>query len=150
MHKKRLLKLADLLEENAANRKGAKFDIGDWGSSSSKEMTMTCGTQACALGLAAISGVFKKQGLSYHTHKFLYYDKHHCPSVPNIHIDVIFTRKDGTKIFGFQAAEDLFDIDTAASFWLFSGDGLKHQTGAKAERAAAKRIRKFVADGLTS
>jgi hypothetical protein len=64
---RRLLKLAALLLADAKNKKGIKFDIGTVGrvaDSTKEEVPLDCGTTACAMGLAAISGVFKKQGLT--------------------------------------------------------------------------------------
>jgi hypothetical protein len=64
---RRLLKLAALLLVDAKNKKGIKFDIGTVGRVSDptkEEIPLDCGTTACAMGLAAISGAFKKQGLT--------------------------------------------------------------------------------------
>lgn len=76
--KRRLLKLADMLEADAKNKKRIKFDLDFVGEPSSGEERMahwvgkikwkpevSCGTTACAMGLASISGEFKKAGLSY-------------------------------------------------------------------------------------
>lgn len=70
---RRLLKLAALLEADAKNKKGIKFDITTVGRPSNldkefrsvEDVKLDCGTIACAMGLAAISGKFKKQGLDY-------------------------------------------------------------------------------------
>jgi hypothetical protein len=62
VNKKRLLKLADLLEADAKNRKGIKFDLGTVAMSSAEdgnfikgelEPSVSCNTVACAMGLAA-------------------------------------------------------------------------------------------------
>src|SRR5580704_5650057 len=68
MNKRRLLKLADLLEADAKNKKGIQFDYHHWGSVGNREEPLSCGTSACALGLAAISGAFTRAGLGYTTH----------------------------------------------------------------------------------
>ncbi len=76
MNKDRIQRFIDLLKADAANPKGVKFDMGVWthpeGAVSrrdvpvgTKEVKVDCGTHACALGLAAISGVFKDDGLSF-------------------------------------------------------------------------------------
>src|SRR4051812_18831228 len=79
--RRRLLKLADLLEADAKNKKGVKFDLeviaqrsvpntDVYGFEDSDflpddTVPIDCGTTACAFGLAALSGVFRRQGLSY-------------------------------------------------------------------------------------
>lgn len=79
MNKDRLTRMVDLLKRDAANPKGVKFDLGMWaapaqrgatrwgGVSDSEPLTVaaSCGTKACAFGLAAISGEFAKDGLTY-------------------------------------------------------------------------------------
>ena len=69
MQKRRLLKLAAMLQADAKNKKGIQFDIGTVGRPStdiftpfdaSKPIPLDCGTTACAMGLAVISGEFKK------------------------------------------------------------------------------------------
>lgn len=84
MNKRRLLKLADLLEEDAANAKGVKFDLRVVACHAKKHKeaptspyddgryfrpgerpTLDCGTAAGAVGLAVLSGAFKRQGFTY-------------------------------------------------------------------------------------
>ena len=77
---RRLLKLADMLEADAKNKKGIKFDlrivgqvsdINQYYNTSKKfEPKLDCGTSACAMGLAAISGKFKRAGLSYRVRNY--------------------------------------------------------------------------------
>ena len=127
MHKKRLLKLADLLEADAKNKKGIKFDMGTWGVT--EYGNLSCGTQACAMGLAALSGAFKRQGLRAE----IYFGD----------VTVHFGEYEG-----FAAASELFGISGGDACWLFSSsyyDGA--MIGAKAECIVAKRIRAFVAEG---
>lgn len=131
MNKKRLLKLADLLEADAKNRKGIKFDLGTWGyvDDDSKGL-VSCGTTACAMGLAAISGAFKRQGLSH--------------KLEGNYIVVMHDGKEG----GFSAACNLFGIEYYEARSLFDSEHYPmdvETVGAAGERYVAKRIRDFVA-----
>jgi hypothetical protein len=131
MNKRRLLKLADLLEEDAANKKGIKFDLGLWGASDEDDapVSVSCGTTACAMGLAVVSGAFKRAGLTNY-----YGDSGDriCP---------VFEGYDG-----FEAAQRLFKISQDQSFFLFdqSQYPIGSTSGARGERYVAKRIRDFV------
>ena len=80
MHVERLQRLAALLRKDADDPKGVKFDLGVWAAPSEdyqksrgghyfphnavEKIEVSCGTTACALGLAAISGEFKADGLT--------------------------------------------------------------------------------------
>lgn len=129
MNKKRLLKLADLLEADAKNKKGIKFDMYGWGVVSDPLNPVSCGTAACAMGLAALSGAFKRAGLDYYL-------------PPNASL-LRFTWK-GVATDGFTAGAALFGISEEDSMTIFSAD-TAHDTGASAERRRAKIIRQFVA-----
>ena len=126
MNKRRLLKLAKLLRANAKNKTGVKFDIESWGKVPPGEVKLDCGTTACAVGLAVISGVFKKQGLSYQ-------NQYGIP-VPTYQ---------GER--GFFAVETFFNITEPQALYLFHKDeyALSLRQGAKAERAVATRIERF-------
>jgi len=145
VNKKRLLKLADLLEADAKNKKGIKFDLGTIVSHSEpvigadgwprswhvkgEKPTLDCKTAACAVGLAAISGAFKRQGFSYCVTK----DKG---------IELVFGRSRG---FG-SAASKFFGLSAEESEFLFFPDSYDGEIiGARGERKVAKRIRDFVA-----
>jgi hypothetical protein len=127
MNKRRLLKLAALLEADAKNKNGIKFDMCDWGTVKNPDATMSCGTSACAMGLAALSGVFKRAGLRGGVKSgAIHFYWHDYP------------------VGGLYAAQKLFDIDRLTAMELFlPGDGRIY--GAAAERAKAKQIRKLVA-----
>lgn len=148
IRKRRLLKLADLLEYNAKNRKGAKFDMGTWGrvDDANAEPEMSCGTTCCALGLAAISGTFKRAGLGFEIHK----DNTTSP------IQIIYRNpKTGRKLRGdaLDAATKVFHITRYEAEHLFipmsypCGFFESGTTGAKVERKVAKRIRKLAETG---
>lgn len=143
MHKKRLLKLVDLLEKNAKNKRGMKFDMTMWGEKVGKsEMGVNCRTVGCALGLAALSGEFKRQGLRYEIESYNEYadDK-------KIEYSLYIYHKNGGE--GTEAAACLFDINSGEATWLFTPDGYsKHLRGARGELEVAKRIRDFVAEKI--
>jgi hypothetical protein len=139
--KRRLLKLADMLEEDAKNKKGLKFNIAVVGVPmkgmqqleddevpKDYQPKLDCGTSGCAMGLAAISGRFKRAGLSYEL------------------VDaMIETTMNGRVVDYDIAAQELFNITGMESHYLFSPFEYPFGTvGAKGERYVAKRIRQFV------
>jgi hypothetical protein len=144
MNKKRLLKLADLLEADAKNKKGIKFNMGTWGDIYETDNLMSCGTKACAMGLAALSGAFKRAGLGYNLTR--YPDLEYCPAQLNI----TFSRNGYTHHGGIVSAMHLFDLTDQQAEALFTPNDLfgGTYTGAEAERHLAKLIRKFVAGKL--
>jgi len=147
MNKRRLLKLADLLEANAKNRKGARFNIRTWGDvDNDAEPELSCGTTVCAIGLAAVSGAFKRAGLRYKIEPgwFSY-------NIEVFHEDKAAIRRLGdSSASGFLAARLLFDLSEREAAFFFlpareGGCGLPNNgQGAVAERALAKLIRRFV------
>lgn len=130
MNKRRLLKLADLLEADAKNKKGIKFDLNYFvRPDDPKEPSATCNTTACAVGLACVSGAFKRSGLGM------------VLSSNGFEIIPKFKRR-----FGEEAARSFFGIKGTEFYFLFMpGSYLVGDSGSKAERAVAKRIRDFVA-----
>lgn len=139
MQKRRLLKLADLLEKDAKNKKGIKFDMTDWGTMFDVKKPLSCDTRACAMGLAALSGAFKRQGLTY---GFVMSGDEHDVGCTRINFEY-----KGRRTNGFSAAERLFEISMREAEYLFS-PGNFDDRGGKGEREAAKRIRDFVRDGI--
>lgn len=135
MNKRRLLKLADLLEADAKNKKGIKFNLFVWGEGEGRP-GIHCGTMACAMGLAALSGAFRRAGLRTRIVQFG---------------DGAWDM--GVKLGGLggtEAASALFDIDREAADWLFTPTGYQDvPQGASGERLVAKRIRDFVAGKAT-
>jgi hypothetical protein len=129
VNKRRLLKLADLLEADAKNKNGIKFDLYDWGNARDDgEVALNCGTTACAMGLAVLSGAFKRAGLTNGGARYYISPEH------------------GDNI-GFDAAASLFGIELSEVEFLFAQSKYpaKYQKGAVGERAVTKRIRQFVA-----
>lgn len=141
MNKRRLLKLADLLEKDARNKKGVKFDLDQWGETEKarKFVKVDCNTQACAIGLACVSGAFKREGLTYdldNTGRL-------SPEIPNPNrVDPFATR----TLDGWPAVTTFFDINDRDARRLFNPIKGRPTKGAAAERAVAKDIRKFVAE----
>lgn len=143
MNKKRLLKLADLLEADAENPSGIKFDLNSWGAREDipndripEAIPVDCGTTACAVGLACISGAFKRAGLSYKLTTF--------NMGGGNHISPRFKR-----FKEMEAVRRFFELNDDESYSLFvSWRYPKHlQEGAAGEREVAKRIREMVANG---
>lgn len=133
---KRLLKLADLLMADARSNKGIKFDFSDWGHVKHKfagllpgnRAPVSCATTACAMGLAAVSGAFKRQGLDHEV----------------VGGFLRFTIK-GEHVYGHYAARQLFGIPPNDAAWLFTAGHPGRGKGPAAERAVAKRLRDYVA-----
>ena len=123
-----LLQLADLLESNSNNPKGAKFYFMDFGFTEEEGVApgLDCGTTACAVGLAAISGLFPRLGFAHDAHEY------------TINITL-----DGVHEDGFKAAQEAFEISYDDSCFLFANVPLKTQRGADAERELAQVIRWF-------
>jgi hypothetical protein len=132
MNKRRLLKLADLLEADAKNKRGVKFDLSRWGFSADRvePAEPACGTYACAIGLAVLSGAFQRAGLrNFHGE--------HSPAVLPAFGGAV----------GFTAAAKLFGIAHSEAEFMFHQDHYPSTkiSGATGERYVAKRIRDFVA-----
>lgn len=144
MEDKRLLKLADMLEADAANEKGLKFDMRTWGSRAKdvsgnrnfeatsdfkrkNEVAVSCDTAGCAIGLACLSGSFKRAGLSY--------------SVSDGYVTPTYN-----GLRNFYAVEAFFGLDYRDAVDLFLPESYRTRRGAKAELTVARRIRKFVKD----
>lgn len=132
MKKRLLMRLVKLLEADAKNPNGLRFDMGTWGHSDAGPILQSCGTTACAMGLAVISGAFSKEGLK---NEFKNKPRKVAPVMP-----------DGST--GYGAAAALFDIDYCEADYLFSPTAYRDEViGARGERLVARRIRKFVERG---
>lgn len=133
MNKHRLLKLADLLEKDAKNKKGIRFYMGTFGEIGDENNPLSCSTTACAMGLAVLSGAFRRTGIGYR--------------VEGGEIDITWK---GRKIGGFEAAARLFEINSKDADRLFvphySGHGMVRE-GASDERNMAAQIREYVKTG---
>lgn len=67
----RLERLANLLDDHVRDSSGRTFDLETWGERKTRRggflwlSHVECGTTACAVGLACLSGQFAADGLSY-------------------------------------------------------------------------------------
>jgi hypothetical protein len=134
---RRLLKLAALLLADAKNKKGIKFDIGTVArvaDPTKKEVPLNCGTTACAMGLAAISGAFKKQGL---TAKF---------SNESYEDNSLWCAWNGRIRDYDRTAMSLFGITQDQANYLFSPWTYHYdkKTGARGEKEVVRRIHRVV------
>ena len=142
MQKRRLMKLAKMLLEDAKKENGIKFDIGTVGRSSDginpfvpkQVVALDCGTTACAMGLAAISGAFKKEGLGYKINPYTLHNQ-------------IVPKWNGRALDYDQAAMKLFNITKEQANYLFSPwtYPLDKRREAKGEREVVRRIKRVVA-----
>lgn len=134
MKNKRLLKLADLLDEDAKNKKGIKFDMYQWGRVKNADHPVSCGTHACALGFAALTGKFKGLGASISPDGRVRFK-----------LDDILVEPDEVSKEIFGLTEDQFKYLFIGSAYLENEKfGVAGMEGAKAERRVAKRIRRLV------
>lgn len=146
MKKVRMLKLAGLLEADAADPKGVKFDMETWGLGKSEKLALSCGTQVCAMGLAALSGVFKSAGLRWSIDRTEVDD---CgdPACTGCGPNRLYTMEiECNGADGLEAAEELFGIDEIVAGFLFYPESYKktQRKGKAAKLAVAKRIRGVV------
>lgn len=140
MRKDLLERLATLLETDATNPTGIKFDMRIWAKKSGEDtvrnyyhddvVQANCGTTGCAFGLAAISGAFKDDGLTY---------------------DIIGGRLTPTfdGRIEYDAAAALFELERHDAEKLFDPFFYEatQRVGAEAELEVARRIRELVTDG---
>lgn len=148
MHVERLQRMAKLLRDDAANPTGVQFDLGTWGSAAEiavpemdrwrelaadRKVPVSCGTQACAFGLAAISGAFAAEGLGYRVSMGGF---NIIPTLRDDY-DVVHTQ--------FDAAARLFDITMGDASYFFDPDYYE-ETPKKAEGEieVAERIEAFI------
>lgn len=134
-HKKRLLKLADLMD-NLPNE--VKFNIHDWANhygecNNDKPSLHNCGTVACTLGFAAMLPSFKNAGLKL--------NKDNLPAYKDY---IAFEA--GEEFFGLAYVEhpDGFN-ETRVAYLMFDYDGYKSKN--PKPKIVAKAIRYFVETG---
>jgi len=135
-----LLKLADLLDGDAADPDGIQYDSLDYGTVHDQDKLLSCETTACALGLAAISGEFADLGLGCIMHIF---DMH------NNVARICFTYR-ANRMKAIDAARLTFDLSIEDACYLFGGvvvDANGRRSSAAAERAHAAMVRCFVVNG---
>lgn len=160
MHTERLGRMRDLLRRDAANPTGVKFDLGTWAEPAERQghghnfplpegvkssdshryytelepikVPVSCDTMACAFGLAAISGEFKDEGLSYSF--CIGADKTNGTLLPAYQGE-----------HGFEAAAALFRITTGDAQYFFDPDHYDTTPKeAEGELIVAQRIDDFI------
>lgn len=158
MRTDRMLKLAAALEADANNEHGIKFSLSQWGTvptalvplnaegdrdydllwgKTEKDIAipLDCGTTGCAFGFAAISGIFKDEGLGY--------------TISGADILPTFG-----NVFSFDAAGNFFELPN----WVDDPNKLVNKLfdplyfsitkGREAELEVAKRLRRVAAGDL--
>ncbi len=127
-----LRRLSALLRKDAADPKGVQFDLGFWAAPSVSELPsrcfatdditkvkLDCGTTACAMGLAALSGEFSEEGLT-------------CmfqASTADGMGYALFPQMLSTGAANFDAAAQLFELTFQAAQYLFDPEEYGHRSG---------------------
>jgi hypothetical protein len=163
MRTDRLYEFIDLLEADAVNPKGSQFNLNFWAAPSgtvdrhtqshlrseslsfykadTKVIAVDCGTTVCALGLLAVSGIFKDEGFTF-----------------KIDSDGTLFPKYGNKT-GFEAATAFFELPKYAdqmesrdyvAYLLFDPCYYERKTGKDAELEVVRRIRLLISHGTLS
>ena len=132
MNRERLKRLAMLLDDYR-DKNMPRFDLQSWGTSETQRggflllRQHTCGTAACAVGLACGSGVFSVEGLTYSSDK-------------NGGLTPIFG-----ELEGWNAVKSFFDVDQDQAVRLFAEHSYAVTEGEAAAQAVAARIRQMIA-----
>lgn len=126
----RLIRLQTLLVADASNPNGVSFDLSGWAWryvwGDEQPVAVDCGTHACAVGLACISGLFAEDGLAY--------DLSHSGSIVPTYA--------GWR--GWPAVEYFFGLNEDDAQWLFSPEHYVTRHGAEAELMVSARIQQFL------
>lgn len=160
MHIERLERMRDLLRRDAANPTGVKFDLSTWAEPAVSDengmryyplpkdvqrnaddryytaleavkVPVSCDTMACAFGLAAISGEFAAEGLSY---SFMTGDGSIGTLMPTL-----------GRHHGMTAAAHLFGIETTDAQYFFDPECYEDTPReAEGELLVAQRIEDFI------
>lgn len=132
MNRERLERLAALLE-GYRDRETPRFDLQSWGTSKNQRGGLfwlrkdSCGTAACAVGLACHSGAFTQDGLSHETDA-------------NGAITPMFR-----DFEGWTAVKAFFGLDQSQATSLFAAHSYELTDGEAAAQAVATRIRQTIA-----
>jgi hypothetical protein len=132
MNRERLRRLAMLLD-TYRDTGMPRFDLQSWGISKSRRggflwlRQHTCGTAACAVGLACGSGVFAGEGLTY-------------SSDSNGGLTPMFG-----ELEGWIAVKSFFDLEQDQAVRLFAEHSYAVTQGEAAAQAVAARIRETIA-----
>jgi hypothetical protein len=135
--KARLLKLADFLQ----TVKPSRFDMGSWvGEDWKGDLTLSCGTSACALGWATTIPSFRRLGL---------YLKRTGPDAwwPGGNIALRDPRTGRTTCDGEKVAAKVFGLDRYEVWDLFMGEQM---TPRKKSQQIRKLVKELGADGIAA
>lgn len=133
IHVGRLDRLATMLEGYRPEPGGLAFDLEDWSKTQIKRhgflwlKKAQCGTAACAVGLACLSGEFASDGLSF------------TPDDDDGSVLPVC----GEKV-GWEAVRSFFRLTAKQAFYLFESGSYDTTTGPRAALAVAGRIRTMV------
>lgn len=146
MNVERLKALSNLLRADAANPKGAKFDLAAWSGyddghgnnnhnyvldrkgKPTKTPTMSCDTFVCALGLAALDPEFNKAGLNFTV-------------MPRQRGDTAWMVPEFNGSTGMEAGALFFEISVNDSQYLFDPSCYDHAIEeAEGELIVAERV----------
>jgi len=133
MNTERLTILRDALIADAKNVKGVKFDLSSWLKTTGKDApSLSCGTYACAVGLACLLPELQEQGLGIEVDT--------CASACHSNVTLFTPTFNGEH--GFEAAEAFFDIEPRVAEILFDETtyDVACTTGAGGETNVAERI----------
>jgi hypothetical protein len=151
-HSDRLQRLRDLLVADKNNPQGSKFDLDRWAWPADVPVPtdnvtplypyreevlpkVDCGTYACAIGLAILSGIFEKEGL-----KANFIDNIFNPGEGGFAIVPSF---DGWS--GYHATQRFFNLSFNDTLHLFHPDRYDTKYGAAAEQEVIDRIDRIIA-----
>lgn len=143
MNRTRLRKLSEVLFANA-NAEPLKIDVDlrSWGEVCTRRggflylREVNCGTEACAIGVAVLSGVFKAEGFTYTAEKFKSYRGSITDLTP------VYSAPSGMRYLGWEAVNEFFELKDDQAHNLFAKVAYEEgeSLGPDALRAVATRI----------
>jgi len=137
MNIERLERLAQILDGYVKDSSGRKFDLGGgWATPRTRRVgflwrkQIECGTTACAVGLACLSGQFAADGLCY----LINDDGQLLPMYDEVN--------------NWEAVEQFFGLSRKQAHRLFYEGSYAVSTGPRAALAVARRIRNTIRRGV--
>jgi len=140
--KRRALKrLVKLLRKDADNPEGIQFDMGTWGRIEDKKNVLSCGTTACGMGLAALSGKFSFEAI---LRKVWNDDTQSYEPYRILAMRRVGERKETDPI---TLAEETFGLGSTLAMEMFIPSPGFPSDGRAGELSLANRIEKFIETG---